>query len=98
MFELEISAQADEHLKSLRADRSVARHLKAVEKALRFLRQDPRHPALNTHVWKSEKCPHGDKLFEAYAENKTPGAYRIFFCYPPGRPNIITIVAITPHP
>ncbi|MCH2547738.1 MAG: hypothetical protein MK052_09040 [Alphaproteobacteria bacterium] len=37
------------------------------------------------------------EVFEAYAENKTPGAYRIFWFYGPDKKEI-TIVAITPHP
>jgi hypothetical protein len=46
----------------------------------------------------------GEKIFEAYAQNKTPGAYRIFWHYGPDeimgkkRTPVITIVAITPHP
>lgn len=40
---------------------------------------------------------HGEEIFEAYAENHTPTAYRIFWHYGPGS-QIITIVAITPHP
>ena len=37
------------------------------------------------------------KVFEAYAQHRTPGAYRVFWCYGPG-PGEITILAITPHP
>jgi len=37
------------------------------------------------------------KVFAAYAQNRTPGAYRIFWCYGPGKKDI-TILAITPHP
>jgi hypothetical protein len=39
----------------------------------------------------------GEEVFEAYAENNTPGAYRIFWHYGPGK-DVITIIAITPHP
>lgn len=39
----------------------------------------------------------GEEIFEAYIENKTPGAYRIFWYYGPDN-NQITVVAITPHP
>ncbi len=98
MFTLDISATADEHLALLHADASAQRHYKAISKALRLLAQNPRHPSLQTHQWVSESCPHGDKLWEAYAENQTSGAYRIFFCYPPGRAGVLCIVAITPHP
>jgi len=39
----------------------------------------------------------GEEIFEAYAENKTAAAYRIFWNYGPGK-NVITIIAVTPHP
>jgi hypothetical protein len=41
--------------------------------------------------------PNGEEVFEAYAENNTPGAYRIFWVYGPGK-DVITILAITAHP
>lgn len=67
--------------------------------ALGKLQINPRHGSLNTHEFKGVTCPHGDKLWEAYAQNRTPGAYRIFWCYMP-KParDTILIVAITPHP
>jgi hypothetical protein len=40
--------------------------------------------------------PKGEDIFEAYAQNKTPGAYRIFWFYGPEKKQI-TIVAITAH-
>jgi len=39
----------------------------------------------------------GEKVFEAYVQNKTPGAYRLFWCYGPDKGQI-TLIAITPHP
>jgi hypothetical protein len=36
-------------------------------------------------------------VFESYVQNRTPGAYRVFWCYGPEQGQI-TIVAITPHP
>ena len=72
---------------------------KQVTKAIELLLTDPRHPSLNTHEFSSLPNPYepGAKVFEAYAQNKTPGAYRIFWCYGP-REKEITIIAITPHP
>lgn len=61
------------------------------------LAQNPRHPSLQTHEYVSLKGPGGEKVFEAYAEQHTPGAYRIFWCYG-SKPGQITILAITPHP
>ena len=36
------------------------------------------------------------KVFEAYAQNQTPDAYRVFWCYGPEKRQI-TLVAIAPH-
>lgn len=70
---------------------------KQVVKALRLLSADPRHPGLQTHPFHSLQGSRGEKVFEAYAQNQTPGAYRIFWCYGPA-PGEITLIAITPHP
>ena len=74
------------------------------------LELNPRHPSLETHEYTSMTGVRGEKIFEAYAQNQTPGAYRIFWHYGPDeledngknkpkeRVAVITIVAITPHP
>jgi len=70
-----------------------------VHKALSYLAQNPRHRSLQTHKYRSVIDPSGKKrdTFEAYCQNDTPGAYRIFWCYGPGKKGI-TILAITAHP
>ena len=61
------------------------------------LADNPKHPSLQTHEYHSVFGPSGEKIFEAYAENNTPGAYRILFYY--GRVSgEIDILMITPHP
>src|SRR5262245_30346898 len=72
---------------------------KQVYKTLELLAQNPRHPGLQTHEYSSLPHPFNpsEKVFEAYAQNRTPGAYRVFWCYGP-RKKQITIIAITPHP
>jgi hypothetical protein len=72
---------------------------KQVEKCVRLLLDNPRHPGLHTHPYSSIDHPfdEGEKVFEAYAQNRTPGAYRVFWCYGPGSDEI-TMIAITPHP
>jgi hypothetical protein len=96
-FELLFTDQADADLDSLETDASLSKRLKAVKKALGLLETNPRHPGLNTHKFSSLKGPGGEEVFEAYAENKTPAAWRIFWYYGPDKKQI-TIVAITPHP
>lgn len=70
--------------------------LKQVKKALEYLEINPRHPSLNTHKHTGMSNMLGKEVFEAYAQNNTPGAYRIFFYY--SGKNRITVLAITPHP
>lgn len=72
---------------------------KQVHKTISLLEQNPKHPSLHTHEYDSIPNPYDStkKVFEAYAQNNTPGAYRVFWCYGPGKLEI-TIIAITPHP
>src|SRR5437588_11211868 len=72
---------------------------KQVNKALRFLRDNPKHPGLNSHEYDSLDHPYekDGKVWESYIQNETPGAYRLFWCYGPGKGEV-TILAITPHP
>ena len=97
MSTLRFSSQADADLTSLERNKGLAKRLKAVRKALGYLETNPRHQSLNTHEYESISGANGEKVWEAYAENKTAAAYRIFWHYGPGK-NVITIVAITPHP
>ncbi len=96
-MKLEFTDEAERQLKSLEADKGLIKRLKAVRKALGYLETNPRHPGLKTHKFSSHQGPSGEEIFEAYAENKTAAAYRIFWYYGPGK-NIITIIGITPHP
>jgi len=69
---------------------------KQVHKCISLLPSNPRHPGLQTHEFTSIENPF-DARQKAYAQNRTPGAYRVFWCYGPDKGEI-TIVAITPHP
>ena len=97
MTSLLFTAEADRNLTALVQDKGLAKRLKAVRKALGYLETNPRHKALNTHPFTSLQGAQGEKVFEAYAENKTPAAYRIFWHYGPNKEEI-TVIAITPHP
>lgn len=72
---------------------------KQVYKTVELLKSNPRHPSLHTHEYDSLEHPFDpkQKIFEAYAQNKTPSAYRVFWCYGPDKKQI-TIIDITPHP
>lgn len=96
-MELLFTPEAIGNLESLKKNKALAKRLKAVNKALGYLEANPRHPGLQTHEYSSLIGVHGEKVFEAYAENKTPAAYCIFWHYGPSN-NEITVIAITPHP
>lgn len=72
---------------------------KQVVKCVGLLAANPRHPGLQTHEYDSIENPFDpkQKVFEAYVQNRTPGAYRLFWCYGPKKGEI-TVIAITEHP
>lgn len=100
----EIEAAARQSLNNRKKNKSakfspVEGLLKQVDKCIELLLANPRHPGLKTHEYSTLAHPYDQKqkVFEAYAQNRTPGAYRIFWCYGPEKDQI-TIIAITPHP
>jgi len=98
-FKITLTDTADKQLQALEhdEDRMDFVKLRKVRKCLGYLQTNPRHPSLETHEYSSMKGENGEKVWEAYAENKTPAAWRVFWHYGPGKEEI-TIVAITPHP
>ncbi len=96
-FFIDMTLRARAELGALEHNPAQIKRLKAVRKAMYLLEINPRHPGLNTHKYSSMFGPNDEDVFEAYAENNTPGAYRIFWMYGPGK-DVITIVAITAHP
>lgn len=96
-FNLLFTDEASSNYDDLERNKALLKRFKAVRKALGYLEINPRHPSLNTHKYNSISGPNGEEIFEAYVENKTPAAYRIFWYYGPNKKEI-TIVAITPHP
>jgi hypothetical protein len=72
---------------------------KQVNKTIQKLCQNPRQSGLHCHKYSGIANPYNrpDGVWEAYAQNQTPGAYRVFWCYGP-EAGEITIIAIMPHP
>ena len=97
MFEIFLTDESRNQLNALRTDKGLEKRYNAVKKAIKYLSSNPRHKSLKTHEFTSLKGPNGEKVFEAYAEQSTPAAYRIFWYYGPDR-NQITVIAITSHP
>jgi glycine cleavage system aminomethyltransferase T len=97
LFELQWTAEASKAYYLLKSSASQRKRYQAVRKTIEFLAMNPRHPSLQTHEYISLKGPNGEKVFEAYAEQNTPAAYRVFWYYGPSK-GIITIFAITSRP
>jgi hypothetical protein len=103
--ELRFKPRAVAELSALEADPAMSGVLKQVRKTLGYLETDLRSKSLQTHKFDSLSRIYNREIFEAYAQQKTPAAYRVFWHYGPdetdslgSRIAIITIVAITPHP
>jgi len=97
LFELQWTAEASKACNLLKRTASRRKRYQAVKKTIKLLAMNPRHNSLQTHEYMSLKGPNGEKVFEAYAEQSTPAAYRVFWYYGPSK-RIITIFAITSHP
>jgi hypothetical protein len=93
-FVLYFTHGASRQRDKLEKDRALEKRWKAVKKTLGLLQTNPRRPSLQSE-YATLKGPNGEKVFEAYAEHKTPAAFRIFWYYGPKKGDI-TIVAITP--
>jgi hypothetical protein len=103
--ELRFTLEADKQLTIIENDPSLKGVLKQVRKTLRYLEINLRAKSLQTHEYQSLSNRYGIKVFEAYVQQNTPAAYRVFWHYGPdeigkdgSRIPIITIIAITPHP
>ncbi|MQA92363.1 MAG: hypothetical protein GEU90_19405 [Gemmatimonas sp.] len=94
-FKLSFTPEAASVLKRLETENNPK--LKKVQKALGLLETNPRHPGLSTHEFTSLAGPAGEKVFEAYVESRTPGAWRVFWYYGPTR-GMIRVLNIAPHP
>lgn len=97
MFTIRFTVEASTQFLSLQESRDKKAQYKAVGKAIAYMKINLRHPSLNTHKFDEMVSPFGGEVFESYAQNKTSGAYRIFWTYGPSKSEI-TILAITPHP
>jgi hypothetical protein len=103
--ELRFTLEADKQLTIIENDPSLKSVQKQVRKTLRYLETNLRAKSLQTHEYQSLSKRYGIKVFEAYVQQNTPGAYRVFWHYRPDETSrdgrripIITIIAITPHP
>lgn len=102
--ELIFTPIADQQYETLLNNPAKKGMLKQVQKTLKLLETNIRHQSLKTHKYSSLKGFKGEKVWEAYVQQNTPAAYRVFFHYGPNRIKkgkripVITIVDITRHP
>ena len=97
MFELKWTDEAKAIYDLLKANPSEKIRYNSVRKTLQYSGKNPRHNSLQTHPFLSLEGPNGEKVFEAYAQQKTPAAYRVFWYYGSKRGTII-VLTITAHP
>jgi hypothetical protein len=102
---LRFTPTAGGQLTALEKDPAAGGVLKQVRKTLGYLEANPQHQSLQSHEFKSLTRRYGEKVFEAYVQQDTPGAYRVFWRYGPDEKDaagkriaVITIIAIVPHP
>ena len=65
--------------------------------ALKKLSADPMYPSLHTHEIEPLSRRYGMKVWQAYLENKTSKARRMYWVYGPDQKDI-TIIGLEPHP
>ncbi len=104
-YKLRFTLTADDQLTKIENNPALTGVFKQVRKTLGYLETNLRAKSLQTHEFESLTKRYGKKVFEAYVQQKTPGAYRLFWHYGPDetgkngeRIAIITVVAIIPHP
>ena len=97
-YQLRFARRAAIALKDLeQGDANQQAKLRKVRKALVRLAENPRHPGLVSHLYESFPVDRDVTVWDSYVENRTPGAWRIFWCYGPAK-GVITVLAITPDP
>lgn len=104
-YSIRFTKEADEQLTHIENTPHLIGTLKQVRKALGLLQINPRVKSLQTHEYSAFSRTYKRKVLEAYAQQNTPGAYRLFWYYGDDETDengnkvpIITIIAIVPHP
>jgi hypothetical protein len=105
LYKLRFTSTADDQLTKIENDNALDGVLKQIRKTLGYLETNLRAKSLQTHEFESLTRRYGQKVFEAYVQQNTSAAYRVFWHYGPDekdkkgkRVPIITVIAITPHP
>ena len=94
-FQLIVNPEAIRVLAEL--DRSDPGRAVKVRRTFAKMQHSIRSKGLSTHEYRTVKGPNGAKVYEAYAENDSPKAYRVIWHYGPGKGQI-TVMTVIPHP
>jgi len=102
---LRFTPTANRQLELIEHDPALKGALKQIMKTLGYLETNLRAKSLQSHKHESLSRRYGRDIFEAYAQQHTPGAYRIFWHYGDDEQDdkgkripIITVIAIIRHP
>ncbi|MGW2787019.1 hypothetical protein ACWC3X_38395 [Streptomyces populi] len=103
-YELRYTSDAEEALNHLKAGGKSARaKLAKVVKALNFLKHNPRHRGLSSHLYDNFPGHPRGKVWNSYVENQTPSAWRIYWMYGPNEivkgteVAVITVLEVRSH-
>jgi hypothetical protein len=103
-YQLRFAPAAAEAIQKLTGGgQATAVTLKKVRKALGLLQANPTYPGLHSHLYQHFPGLEKDKVWDSYVENRTPGAWRIFWMYGPHETHdgvevaVITVLTIGPH-
>jgi hypothetical protein len=104
-YKLRFTPTADKQLAGIENNNSLEHISGQIHKTLGYLETNLRSKSLQTHEFESLTRRYGKKVFEAYVQQNSPAAYRIFWLYGPDeideagkRIPVITVLAITQHP
>jgi len=96
MYKIKYTKEAIKNLTKLKKQGEKVK-LRKIKECIEKIQQAPRYPGLHTHKNESIKTYSDEDTFQSYVENKTPGAYRVFWHYGPDS-YMITIISVTSHP
>lgn len=88
-----MSSEAQSQIEAIMSDASKKGLQKQLRKCLGFLKNDPKHPGLNSHPIGELS---GVKVWTSYVQNNTPQAYRVLWTYGTTK-NTIYLLQVIPH-